>query len=130
MLFSGARPAPSGRVCSLGGRTEPGLSFEPTGRHESSCRGNDATARFSLVLSREDIGWEVSLLSWFHSWISGFLDFLRTIFLARSMLAVLLTDALVGTVHANLRFLSLQPSRSEVSSLSWLVLLSSLHTKR
>lgn len=70
--------------------------------HECSCTGADGAARFSLVLSREDAGCEVSSLSWFPRWISGFLDVLMKIFLERHVVAVLLTDTLVGTVRTSL----------------------------
>lgn len=49
--------------------------------------------------------------------------FLMKIFLERIVLAVLLTDTLVRTVHTGLISL-LQPSRSWIPSLSWLGLLS------
>lgn len=50
-------------------------------------------------------------------------SFLVKIFLERSLLAVLLTDTLVRTVHTGLISL-LQPSRSWIPSLHWLGLLS------
>ena len=102
------------RACGKVRAMQPDLSFKSHVRHECNCTEKDAIARFSLALSREDNGCEVSLLSLFHRWISGFLGFLVKIFLERSVLAVLLTDTLVGTVHTNLRFLSSIFSHLEV----------------
>lgn len=92
MLSSKVQMILNGRICFLDSQmemlwsapvlgllvktaTQLDLSFKSHVRHECNCMGKNAMARFSLALSREDNGCEVSLLSLFHRWISSFLDF-------------------------------------------------------
>lgn len=86
---------------SKGRATRLDLSLTSHVCHKCNCTGNNAIAQFSLALSGEDNNSEVLLL-----FCVSQKDFLMKIFLERSVLAMLLTDTLVGTVHTNLRFLS------------------------